>query len=138
MYGRKKNVFKITGLDMSDTFLDRAALAELHDAAGEEFASVLFTQIRADFARLHDAALGQMRDFSPTKTPDFDTTRRVVHEMKGLSLTVGAKTLAQTCAEAEILAQNNDLSSLSQVLPDIIGLCGRVRIELEQCIAGAE
>jgi HPt (histidine-containing phosphotransfer) domain-containing protein len=123
---------------MSDTFLDRAALAELTEAAGAEFASVLFTQIRADFARLHDAALLQMRTFSPPATPDWDTTHRIVHEMKGLSLTVGAIQLAQTCAQAETLAQNKDLVTLSRTLPEIIGVCDRVRIELEQCIAGAE
>ncbi len=138
MYWSTKNVFTITGFHMSDSLLDHAALDDLHDAAGAEFASVLFAQIRADFARLHDSALAKMRDLSPSKQPDFDAVRRVVHEMKGLSLTVGAKSLAHTCAEAEILAQNQDLSSLSQVLPEIIGLCDRVRIELEQCIAGAE
>lgn len=123
---------------MLDSFLDRAAIAELNEAAGEEFAAVLFTQIRADFARLHDATLAQMRDFSPLKSPDFDTTRRIVHEMKGLSLTVGALKLAEACAEGETLAQHKDLTALSRLLPDIIGLCDRVRIELEQCIVEVE
>lgn len=123
---------------MSDTFLDRTALADLQDTAGPDFASALFTQIRADFARLHDEALGHMRDYRPSGAPDFDATRRLVHEMKGLSLTVGANILAQACADAEVLAQDKNLNALAQALPEIISLCDRVRIELEQCIAGAE
>jgi HPt (histidine-containing phosphotransfer) domain-containing protein len=123
---------------MTDTLLDRSALADLQETAGPEFANVLFTQIRADFARLHDEVLRQTRGYAPSAEPDFEATRRVVHEMKGLSLTVGAATLAQTCADAEILAQGRDLGALKGVLPDIIAQCGRVRIELEQCIAGVE
>jgi HPt (histidine-containing phosphotransfer) domain-containing protein len=123
---------------MSDPFLDSAALADLQTSAGPEFAKLLFAQIRADFARLHDDALAQMRGYGPAATPDFDVTRRVAHEMKGLSLTVGASALAQLCAEAEILAQENAGPALGRMLPEIIALCDRVRIELEQCIAGVE
>lgn len=90
---------------MSKSLLDRAVLIDLHNTAGPEFAALLFTQIRADFARLHDDALGQMRTYMPSGAPDFDATRLLVHEMKGLSLTVGATALAQACAEAEDLAQ---------------------------------
>lgn len=123
---------------MSLNTVDPSTLAELRDAAGEDFARTLFGQIRADFARLHDAALAQMRSFGPSGAPDFDLTRRVVHELKGLSLTVGAHRLAEVCAEAEGMAQQRDTQALAKALPDIIAQCDRVRIELEQSIAGAE
>jgi HPt (histidine-containing phosphotransfer) domain-containing protein len=137
MYGHEKEL-RITGLQMTDSFLDRTALADLHDAAGPEFANVLFTQIRADFARLHDDALAKLREYAPNSAPEFDATRRVAHEMKGLALTVGATALAKACAETENLAHEKDMTALTRVLPEVIALCDRVRIELEQCIAGVE
>ena len=123
---------------MAFQILDTSTLVALQDAAGQEFAQALFKQIRADFGRLHDTALAQMRNFGRAGTPDFEATRRTVHELKGLSLTVGASPLATACSDAETLAQHKDTDGLRTALPEIIALCNRVRVELEQCTEGAE
>lgn len=120
---------------MIDPVLDSTALAELRNAAGQDFVDALFMQIKADFARLHDAALGQTRHLGPAATPEYGEIHRTVHELKGLAVTVGARDLAEACAQCEELARNKDKMALSLALPGIIRLANTVRIELEQSIA---
>jgi HPt (histidine-containing phosphotransfer) domain-containing protein len=116
--------------------LDLNALRDLRDAGGAEFAAALFAQIRADFARLHDQILTMLGTLASGPGARHDHIRSAVHELKGLALTVGAGALSDACAEAEALAQQKDDAALLAVLPDIIGLCDKVRIELERSIAG--
>jgi HPt (histidine-containing phosphotransfer) domain-containing protein len=123
-----------TGFDMIDPVLDSAALAELRNAAGQDIVEVLFSQIKMDFARLHDAALAQTRHLGPASQPEFAEIHRIVHELKGLSVTVGARELSEACAHAEEHARQSDKAALALALPAIVRLANAVRIALEQTV----
>lgn len=138
MYRMYQLNMKISGTSMADGAIDSVTIRELYQAAGAEFAQTLFAQIRADFARLHDALLGQMMSFSDTGGPEFEVIRKTAHELKGLALTVGANRLADACANAEGLAQKKDATRLSESVSGMISLCAQVRIELARSFAGAE
>ena len=137
MYWTTQFDFLSADTAMTHSVLDDTLLNELRDAGGADFAATLFEQIGADFARLHDALLGEIGSLSANPESDLSRARRLCHEQKGLALTVGAVALANACAEAEALAQQGNQPMVLAALPVILGLCDQVRIELQRCIAGA-
>ena len=87
---------------------------------------------------LHDLSRIESRIWPPSSAPSSgaamspEMLRRLLHEMRGIALTVGATTLAQACAEAEASTLAMPVAEMSSQLGTITTDSQTLRAQIAQ------
>ncbi|MEO7908977.1 MAG: response regulator [Roseiflexaceae bacterium] len=112
-----------------DAPLDSTVLANLRklkSASGE----TILPQLLATFSAATPPRLAALR--AAIAAEDVHAVSHGAHTLKGSSATMGARRMAQLCADLEMLGQTSDLSHATSILADIEAEFARVRTALEQ------
>jgi two-component system sensor histidine kinase/response regulator len=116
----------------TEVTLDERALAGLRELQQEgepDFVGELIELF------LHDAPpqLAALRD--AIEEEDADSVERISHTLKGSSGSMGAKTMAEICAELQDVGASGDLSRAPELFGRLEEEFGRVRAALEEVLA---
>ncbi|MDQ3942733.1 MAG: response regulator, partial [Actinomycetota bacterium] len=116
----------------TEVTLDERALAGLRELQQEgepDFVGELIELF------LHDAPpqLAALRD--AIEEEDADSVERISHTLKGSSGSMGAKTMAEICAELQDVGASGDLSRVPELFGRLEEEFGRVRAALEEVLA---
>lgn len=95
--------------------LDLARLSEFLDMGGPELRDILLAQVQADLARCREALL--VACANPAQAGDLGALCKAAHEIKGLSVTLGADRLAETAGKVEQCCLAHDLETVVDFLP---------------------
>jgi len=82
---------------------------------GPELRDVLLAQVQMDLARCRDVLTAALA--SSELSRDMNALRKTAHEVKGLSVTLGADSLADTAEQAEQACTVHDRTALAVLLP---------------------
>lgn len=106
--------------------LDHATLNELREALGNELDGIV--QLYVD--GLAEQALGLQQQLALQDLPNL---RRQAHSLKGSSVSMGAQTLGQLCAEIEKLAASGSATAeLSDKVGQITALAAETALALRE------
>lgn len=114
---------------MLSNILDDSRLGALLEMGGES----LRAQLLEDLQR-YEAQIAALSTGAPVGQPPFPLDlRHMLHEMRGIAVTIGAAVLTQSCAAAEAEASKGQSERLLPFLAQVLNDSSAVRSRIQSC-----
>jgi len=111
---------------MTAKLYEATQLDELLSLGGAE----LKNHFIADLQRCQTQLTESMTDAKRDQRQSLEQSRRILHELRGISLTIGAAPLVKLCAEAEAFCDMGSLQDTMVRQPEILNLCSALIDEI--------